>query len=149
MKAFGMQYSASHTEFIKCHEDGKFYFLETSSRVGGAHIADMVECASGINLWKEWAHIEYAVASGQKYKLPETRDDYAGIIVSLTRQEWPDTTQFDDPEIAWRMDDMSYHIGLIVRSPKRTRVLELLDDYAVRVQRDYHASAPAPDKPQV
>lgn len=26
MKAFGMNYSASHTEFIKCHEDGQFYF---------------------------------------------------------------------------------------------------------------------------
>ncbi|MEZ4941215.1 MAG: ATPase [Saprospiraceae bacterium] len=149
MKAFGMQYSASHTEFIKCHEDGQFYFLETSSRVGGAHIAEMVECACGINLWREWAGIEYAVASGQKYKLPKTGKDYAGIVVSLTRQEWPDTSQFDDPEIAWRMTDMSYHIGLIVRSPKRARVLELLDDYTSRIQRDYHASAPAPDKPQV
>ena len=39
MKAFGMNFSASHTEFIKCHEDGQFYFLETASRVGGAHLA--------------------------------------------------------------------------------------------------------------
>lgn len=149
MKAFGMQYSASHTEFIKCHEDGKFYFLETSSRVGGAHIAEMVESACGINLWAEWARIEYAVAGGTPYKLPKIRKDYAGIIVSLTRQEWPDSSQFNDPEIDWRMSDMSYHIGLIVRSPKRQRVLELLDDYAVRIQRDYHASAPAPNKPLV
>lgn len=149
MKAFGMQHSASHTEFIKCHEDGKFYFLETSSRVGGAHIAEMVECACGINLWVEWARLEFAVASGQAYKLPKVRKDYAGIIVSLTRQEWPDTTQFNDPEIAWRMSAMSYHIGLIVRSPKRARVLELLDDYVTRIQRDYHASAPAPNKPLV
>lgn len=147
MRAFGMQYSASHTEFIKCHEDGKFYFLETSSRVGGAHIAEMVETACGINLWAEWARIEYAVATGQPYELPKVGDDYAGIIVSLTRQEWPDTSQFNDPEIAWRMTDMSYHIGLIVKSPKRKRVLELLDDYATRIQRDYHASAPAPKKP--
>lgn len=35
MRAFGMKSSASHTEMIKCHEDGKFYFLETASRVGG------------------------------------------------------------------------------------------------------------------
>lgn len=149
MKAFGMKHSASHTEFIKCHEDGQFYFLETSSRVGGAHIAEMVECGCGINLWAEWARLEFAVASGKSYKLPEVRNDYAGIIVSLTRQEWPDTTQFNDPEICWRMTDMSYHIGLIVRSANRARVLELLDDYVQRVQRDYHASAPAPNKPQV
>ncbi|MCK6694489.1 MAG: ATPase, partial [Thermoanaerobaculia bacterium] len=149
MKAFGMMASASHTEFIKCHEDGKFYFLETASRVGGAHIAEMVEYATGINLWSEWARLEYAVAKGQPYLLPKVQKDYTGIIVSLTRQEWPDTTQFNDPEIVWRMNDMSYHIGLIVRSPKRARVLELLDDYAHRIQRDYHASAPAPNKPLV
>jgi len=89
------------------------------------------------------------VASKQPYQLPKVRKDYAGVIVSLTRQEWPDTSQFNDPEIAWRMTDMSFHIGFIVQSPKRARVLELLDDYAMRVQRDYHASAPAPHKPQV
>lgn len=149
LESFGMKYSACHTEFIKCHEDGKFYFLETASRVGGAHIADMVEQATGVNLWREWARIEYAEATGQKYELPPVRDDYAGLIVSLTRQEWPDASQFNDPELVWRMSDMSYHIGLIVRSPKRERVLELLDDYAHRIQRDYHASAPAPPKPLV
>jgi biotin carboxylase len=50
-----LKHGAAHTEFIKCNEDGKIYFLETSSRVGGAHIAEMVEAASGINLWGEWA----------------------------------------------------------------------------------------------
>lgn len=148
MKAFGMQYSASHTEFIKNQETGEFYFLETASRVGGAHLADMVEASSGINLWCEWAKLEAAVAGGQKYKLPKVRRDYAGIVVSLTRQECPDTQQFDDPEIVWRMTDMTNHVGLIVRDKKRERVLELLDDYARRIQRDYHASAPAPDRPK-
>lgn len=147
MKAFGMQYSASHTEFIKSHETGEFLFLETASRVGGAHLAEMVEYSSNINLWAEWARLEYAVASGTEYKMPKVRKDHAGIIVSLTRQEWPDTTQFQDPEIVWRMTGMDHHIGLIVQSPKRERVIELLDDYAQRVARDYHAAAPAPEKP--
>ncbi|MFN0176197.1 MAG: acetyl-CoA carboxylase biotin carboxylase subunit family protein [Saprospiraceae bacterium] len=149
MTAFGMQYSASHTEFIKNHETGAFYFLETSSRVGGAHLAEMVEYSSGINLWYEWARLEEAVATGKKYNMPKVRDDYAGIIVSLARQEWPDTSQFNDPEIAWRLTDKEHHVGLIVQSKKHARVLELLDDYAQRVQRDYHASAPAPKKPNV
>ncbi|MFN4257546.1 MAG: acetyl-CoA carboxylase biotin carboxylase subunit family protein, partial [Saprospiraceae bacterium] len=136
MKAFGMQHSASHTEFIKNRETGEFYFLETSCRVGGAHLAEMVEAASGVNLWYEWARLEEAVAAGEKYKLPKLRDDYAGIIVSLTRQEWPDTSQFNDPEIVWRLKDKDHHIGLIVRSPKRERVIELLDGRLVadRVQ---------------
>ena len=148
LKAFGMQYSASHTEFIKNQETGEFYFLETASRVGGAHLADMVEASSGINLWYEWAKLEAAVAGGEKYKLPKVRNEYAGIIVSLTRQEWPDTQQFNDPEIAWRMTEMPNHVGMVVQHAKRERVLELLDDYALRIQRDYHASAPAPDRPK-
>ena len=147
MTAFGMQYSASHTEFIKCHEDDQFYFLETASRVGGAHLAEMVEASSGVNLWVEWARLEVAVAQGEQYKLPKLRKDYAGIVVSLARQEWPDMGQFDDPEIVWRMQAMAHHVGLIVQSKSQSRVLELLDDYAGRIARDYHASAPVPQSP--
>ncbi|MFN0212982.1 MAG: acetyl-CoA carboxylase biotin carboxylase subunit family protein [Saprospiraceae bacterium] len=149
MTAFGMQYSASHTEFIKNRETGEFYFLETSCRVGGAHLAEMVEYSSGINLWYEWARLEAAVANNEKYKLPTVNNDHSGIIVSLARQEWPDTSQFNDPEVVWRMEGHDYHVGIIVRSKKRERVIELLDDYAHRVQRDYHASAPAPKKPNL
>lgn len=146
MKAFGMQFSASHTEFIKCQEDGQFYFLETSSRVGGAHLAEMVEISSGINLWSEWAKLENAIARRESYQLPPVRQDYAGIIVSLSRFQHPDDSSFNDPEIAWRLRK-DHHIGLIVRSAMRERVLELLNSYAERIGRDFHASAPADKKP--
>ena len=146
MKAFGMNYSASHTEFIKSKEDGKFYFLETASRVGGANLAEMVECSSGINLWREWAKIEIAVARGESYTLPPFRNDYSGIVVSLSRFEHPDNSSFTDKEIAWRMDK-EYHIGLIVKSEKQEKVLSLLDEYVVRVKNEFHASMPIGDKP--
>lgn len=147
MKAFGMKFSASHTEAIKCYEDGKFYFLETASRVGGANLAEMVEYSSGINLWREWAKIETAVATGGTYELPPVDDYYSGIIISLSAHQWPDYSPFNDPEVVWKMND-EYHIGLIVRSKKRERVIELMEKYAIMI-RDlgYHASAPAPDKP--
>lgn len=147
MRAFGMKSSASHTEMIKCHEDGKFYFLETASRVGGANLAEMVEYSSGINLWREWAKIETIVAVGGTYELPVVEDYYSGIVISLSSYEHPDYAPFNDPEIVWKMDEQ-YHIGLIVRSKSRTRVLELMEKYAMMI-RDlgYHASAPAPDKP--
>ncbi len=146
MKSFGMQYSASHTEFIKGKEDGKYYFLETSSRVGGANLAEMVEASSAINLWKEWAKIEIAKALKTEYKLPEIQNDYAGIIVSLSRFEHPDLSVFDDPEIVWKMDK-KWHVGLIVRSKSRDKVVQLLDRYAEIIGRDFHASLPAPDRP--
>jgi hypothetical protein len=146
MKAFGMNYSASHTEFIKDRETGNFVFLETASRVGGANLAEMVEFSSGINLWFEWARIETAVALGQKYTLPKVRNDYAGIVVSLSRHKHPDSQGFQDPEIVWRMRK-EYHIGLIVQSKKSARIIELLDGYTARIFADFHASAPVPDKP--
>lgn len=146
MKAFGMQYSASHTEYIKCHEDGKYYFLETSSRVGGAHLSDMVEAATGINLWAEWAKIEVADAMGTTYNLPKADNYEAGIIVSLARELHPDVSSFQDAEIYWKMN-MDYHVGLIVRSKEKGKVVDLLDKYAERVKNEFHASAPIRSKP--
>jgi len=145
MKAFGMQYSASHSEFIKCNEDGKYYFLETASRVGGANLAEMVEFASGINLWAEWAKIETAAVRKKPYKLPKVKKDHAGIIVSLSRFEHPDTSSFEDKEIAWRMKK-DHHIGLILVSKNRDKNLQLLDKYAERVKNEFHASLPAKEK---
>lgn len=144
MKSFGMKDGASHTEFIKSHETGEYFFLETSCRVGGANLAEMVEASSQINLWGEWANIEDALLKGYDYKLPEVKDQYAGIVVSLSRFEHPDTSSFTDSEIVWRMNK-PWHIGLIVAADSRERVLELLDAYTHRISNEFHASAPAPD----
>src|SRR5690606_38807316 len=110
LKAFGMQYSASHTEFIKCRETGEYLFLETSSRVGGANLAEMVEVASGVNLWAEWARLESAVANREEYTPPVDKKEHAGIVVSLSRFEAPDTSGFTDTELVWRMNK-PWHIG--------------------------------------
>jgi biotin carboxylase len=145
MKAFGMQFGASHTEFIQSKATGELFFLETSSRVGGANLAEMVQYASGINLWAEWAKVESANLKKKAYKLPKVNNKYAGIVVSLSRFEHPDTSSFTDKEIAWRMDK-AWHIGLIVVSDSSERVLELLDQYTKRIGEEFHASLPAPDK---
>ncbi|NNE31637.1 MAG: ATP-grasp domain-containing protein [Winogradskyella sp.] len=145
MKAFGMQFGASHTEFIQSKATGELFFLETSSRVGGANLAEMVYYASGINLWKEWAKIEAANLRSEVYKLPKEQNKYAGIVVSLSRYEHPDTSNFKDKEIVWRMNK-PWHIGLIVISESSDRVLELLKSYTQRISEEFHASLPAPDK---
>lgn len=145
MNGFGMQYSASHTEFIHCHEDGEFYFLETSSRVGGAHLAEMVEFSTGINLWREWARVEYAAALKKSYKLPKQKLLNGGILVSLARYERPDQSVFSAPEVVWTIKK-KWHVGFIAVSEDPERIRQLLDEYAEVVQRDFHASAPLPDK---
>jgi biotin carboxylase len=145
MAALGMLRGASHTEFIKGREDGRIYFLETSARVGGAHIADLVEAATGLNLWAEWAKLELA-GGNSEYRPPEPRQDYAGLLVSLARQEYPDTSAYTDPEIVWRMNK-EHHAGLLVKSPSAERVQDLLRSYSQRFEQDFYAYIAPQDKP--
>lgn len=142
LKAFGMTHSASHAEFIRDHETGEFIFLETSSRVGGAHISDMVEAAAGINIWAEWAKLESCMNSNNPYHLPNHERQHAGLIISLSRFEHPDTSGFSQPEIYWRINKKN-HIGFVVKSKDRQRILGLLEEFASRIARDFHASMPS------
>jgi biotin carboxylase len=145
IKALGLVRGVTHTEFIRGRDDGQFYFLETAARVGGANIVETVEAATGVNLWREWARIE--ICGGERrYELPPHRDDYAGILISLARQERPDTSAYNDTEIVWRLNK-KHHVGMIVASSDPARVDQLLDEYARRVYEDFFATAPPPDKP--
>ena len=140
LHGFGMLHGASHTEFIRDH-DGQYYFLETSARVGGAHLADMVYHASGVNLWGEWARIESALLKGEKYKAPKDEGLQAGIITSLSKIESPDYSQYIDPEIAWTIDK-PYHISFIFKNSDHYRVRWLIDKYCNIILNDYHAELP-------
>jgi biotin carboxylase len=145
LSSFGMVRGVSHSEFI-AGRDGKLYFLETSARVGGAHIADLVEAATGINLWSEWAKIEIA-GEQHPYRPPAPRNDSAGLLISLARQQHPDTSAYNDPEVVWRMNDKQHHVGLIVRSADPARVQQLITSYAQRFRQDFFASQPPLEKP--
>jgi len=141
LKAMGLVRGATHSEYIKSQADGSLYFLENAARVGGANIAECVDYATGVNLWREWVRIEIANLGGEKYKLPQTHSGYAGIINCLARQEWADLSGYDDPEIVWRMNK-KFHAGLIVASPDAARVETLLNNYAERFARDFLAVMP-------
>jgi biotin carboxylase len=142
-EGLGLQRGVSHTEFIRGSDD--LVFLETSARVGGAFIVDTIEAATGLNLWEEWAKIETAGEPGE-YQVPSHRDDYAGIVLSLARQENPDLSAYTDAEIVTRLRK-SHHAGLIVRSPDRARIDALIADYTPRFYTDFFATAPPPERP--
>jgi biotin carboxylase len=145
IEALGLVRGVTHAEFLRAHEDRKIHFIEIAARVGGAYISDVIEAATGINLWREWARIE--VAGGkQPYHLPKPGHYYSGVVISLARQENPDTSAYKDPEIALRVPK-SHHAGFVLRSPKAERIVQLLDSYANRFREDFYASAPVPEKP--
>ncbi|GAB4287564.1 MAG: ATPase [Ignavibacteriaceae bacterium] len=145
ISAMGLVRGISHTEFIRAAEDSKFYFLETSARVGGAHIGEFVEAASGINLWKEWAKIE--ILGGKKpYKVPPRKFNYAALIISLAKMQWPDLSSFEDKEVLWRLKK-PFHAGLIISSDDENRIGELMKNYIKRFYEEFFTSQPLPDKP--
>jgi len=145
IEALGLVRGVTHAEFLRAHDGGKFYFIEIAARVGGAYISDVVETATGVNLWREWARIE--VGGGKRpYALPKTRREYSGVILSLARQEQPDTSAYTDPEIDMRVKKY-HHAGFVLKSAKADRVKELLDSYMLRFKADFMASQPVPDKP--
>jgi biotin carboxylase len=146
IESLGLISGVTHTEFIKAQSNGTLYFLETAARVGGAHIAEVVEFASGLNPWVEWARIEVAALFHMEYALAKPKQLYAGSIICLARQEQPDTAAYDAPEVVQRLN-RHHHAGLIVCADSADRVETLVDEYSNRFLEDFCAIEPAPDKP--
>lgn len=145
IRCFGMQNGVTHTEFIRSDADGEFYFLETAARVGGASVDKLIEAASGVNLWAEWARLEVALARGETYRLPELRSDYAGILVCLAKQRWPDMENYSAEAVWWTLKK-AYHAGLVVRGESPSAISSLLDTYARRFAQDFLAIVPPLDR---
>ena len=141
LSALGMVDGVAHTEFIQAHDDSEFYFLESAARVGGAHLADLIEQATGVNLWCEWGRLIVANLHDKPYTVPDSEANYAGLLMTLAKQEFPDLSAYDDSEVVWRADK-PYHAGLIVASPSYERVEELLAHYTERFAADFSTSAP-------
>lgn len=145
VRALGLRRGAFHTEFI-WGDDDQPYFLEIAARVGGAHIADVTEAAAGLNLWREWARVEVTGAAGTDYRRRAEREEYGAALITLARQEWPDTGAYDAPEIVLR-PRKKHHAGLVLRSPDSDRLDALLEDYMRRFGHDFHASMPPAERP--
>jgi biotin carboxylase len=144
--ALGLRRGVTHGEYIRAHADGRFYFLEIAARVGGAFISDLVEHSTGVNLWREWAKIEVAHLRNETYTPPAAREDYAGSVLCLAKDEEPDTSAFNAPEIVHRMKK-HHHAGLIVRSSDPHRVAQLLEEYSQAFVSQFLASMPPPARP--
>lgn len=144
LKAFKFQQGVSHAEFLQDSHDGKFYLLEVACRVGGAYISNVLEHACNFNLWREWAKLETSTPENP-YKLPKLRKDFAGVVLALANQDDPDTSQYTDEEIVYRVN-RSKHVGLIFHSKKQKRLDELLSVYSERITNDFLAVAPAKER---
>ncbi|WP_267402872.1 MULTISPECIES: ATPase [unclassified Chryseobacterium] len=143
---FGLMNGATHTEFIRSKEDGKYYFLETSSRVGGAHIPDLVEASSNINIWREWAKIEDALLRGNNYEISKPTEYYSGLIIALIKDKEPNYSEFESEEVV-KFLPIDYHVGIVYKSNDSTVVQEKLDKAAEKIHAEMLNILPPKSKP--
>lgn len=145
LNKFGIQNGATHSEYIR-GIDGQYYFLETSSRVGGAHIPDMVEAATGVNIWREWARLENALLQGNHYSVVETQNLFAGLIIALAKDKHPDTRNLQNDEVE-KFLPIDYHIGIVYKSKTADIIAERLDQASEIVIAQILNILPPKDKP--
>ena len=145
LKNFGLVNGATHTEFIK-GDDGQYYFLETSSRVGGAHIPDMIEASTGINIWREWAKLEDALLKKKSYEINKPTGFFAGLILSLANEKHPNTEPFNRKEVV-KFIPMEHHIGIVFKSSDEQTILDCLDDAAEKINNSILQILPPLEKP--
>lgn len=146
LSSFGLMNGATHTEFIRSKENGKYYFLETSSRVGGAHIPDLVEASTNINIWREWAKIEDALLRGKNYQISKPTGYYSGLIIALIKDKEPDYTHFQCEE-AVKFLPIDYHAGIVYKSNDAELVQKRLDEAAEKIHADMLNILPPKEKP--
>ena len=111
MRAFGMRYSASHTEWIR-NAAGEFLLLETASRVGGAYISNMVMHATGVDLWAEWARLEVVQLDHSAYEAPESRPGIGAVTIRAVGEPNPVVKGFDEGCVAEQLHK-PYHVGRV------------------------------------
>ncbi|MES2220829.1 MAG: ATPase [Acidobacteriota bacterium] len=72
LSSMRMARGVTHTEFLRSSATGEFYFMEISASVDDGCVADMMQEAHGLNLWREWARLEVAAMRGEPYALPSS-----------------------------------------------------------------------------
>jgi hypothetical protein len=133
--SLGMVRGVTHAEFLRSHADGSFYFLEIGAGVGSPFLAQVVEAATGVNLWREWAKLEIGDLRQTAYKSPGGVEGYAGSVMCPVQGPWPDLDSFADPSIVARIRNDRL-AGLIVHADGAEQVQKLIETYRLQFERE-------------
>lgn len=146
LEKFKIKYGATHSEYI-LGDDGQYYFLETSSRVAGAHIPDMIEAATGVNIWREWAKLENALLNKKDYDVKATQQLFAGLVIALAKEKNPDTQLYQNNEVL-KFIEKDYHIGIVYQSNNAEKIQQRLDEAAEKITDNLLNILPPTEKPK-
>jgi biotin carboxylase len=109
----GLKSGSVHAEFIRASAGGEINFLEAGARVGGVHIAELVECTRGVNPWAAWAELEVANLKGEPFAVPAKPRKHGALINTLAKAESTDYSKFGFEGLAYEVQE-KYHAGVVV-----------------------------------
>lgn len=141
----GLKRGSCHAEYIKS-ASGEFHFLEAGARVGGVHIAELIECTRGINPWAGWAELEVAHLRGESWTAPTGFRKQGALINTLSRTESVDYKKLGVEGIAYEVKE-KYHAGLVVVADTHEEMCARRDDVVRKFAGEISAVLPAPAKP--
>ena len=102
-------------------------------------MGQLVEAATGVNLWREWARLEAGDLRHTAYTVPESLEGYAGSVVCAAEGAKPDLDLLDAPAIFARFRKNG-QVGLIVRAAGTDHVQKLLDDCSTQIERQFQSA---------
>lgn len=101
LTALGQRNGSFHFEAIRA-ADGRFLFLETASRVGGAGVADTFELRTGINLYQADLHYQlWGTVPDATARL--SPDFYGWFVFPAHHSTGPTAVDFDPDRFAGRL----------------------------------------------
>ena len=106
----------------------------------------MVEAATGVNIWREWAKLENAVLDGTQYSVEETQKLFGGLIIALAKDKHPNIDNLKSDEVV-KFLPIDYHIGIVYKSDNPERIQQKLDEAATYVTEEILNIIPPKDKP--
>lgn len=131
--SLGMVRGVTHASFVHCAADGRYYFEEIAAGIGHAGEDELVEAASGLNLWREWARLETAHLRGETYVPQEWFENYAASL------EWAEGgVGVDVPELrAAEVVSVVERQGMqraVIRSARLEKVSGLVQKLCARLE---------------
>jgi hypothetical protein len=143
--SFGMVQGVVQTHFVRIATTGEFRFAEIVAGVSADSAVQVVEAATGLNLWREWARLEVAHLRGVAYAPNGWTEHDALYLEYPAGRVAADTPELAARELLSRVQAGGYE-QLLFRATRRER-MERLSTGLVKALED--ASTSTCEQPRI
>ena len=145
IQAMGVRNGVNHAEFLGVADN--LQFLEVAARVPGSNLDQLSRAATGVDLFRESAKIQFSRVTDRPYEIPKFRYKEAGIVQCLAREEQPDIGDLAGiPERTWSLSE-DHHAGMAFASTKSDRIDKLTTEMMQTFADKFLAVLPATEPP--